>query len=123
MAYAQQCERCKRVIPPRGNITPRFCPYCGERLGGPPVEAVPAAFVRPRGTPGTAFASLVFGLISCIPGPGFVAGIIAIALGASVVGRMSRMRSERSGAGLAKAGIVLGVLGIVLHLGMCRTFA
>lgn len=53
--------------------------------------------------------SLVFGILGCIP---FVTSVLAIVCGA--VGISATKNNQRSGRGLAIAGICLGLLGVVL---------
>ncbi|GEM_PF-5806073 len=59
---------------------------------------------------GLAIASLILGIISFVPLVGVLLGIIAIVLGA--IGLSNIKKQNLGGMGLAKAGIVLGVLGI-----------
>jgi hypothetical protein len=70
---------------------------------------------RPRrektGTSGKAIASLVFGLLFCIP---IIAPILAIVLGALGLRDISRSRGRLRGQGLAIAGLVTGSIGFIL---------
>lgn len=64
------------------------------------------------GTPKTSIAavfSLVFGILGCIP---LVTSILAVILG--IVGIGATKNNQRSGRGLAIAGLLLGLLGVVL---------
>ena len=122
MAYARQSERCKRVVAPRGNVTPRFCPYCGQRLSGAPVERPGRSLIGQRATSGRAIASLVLGLLSFIPVVGFFDAIAAIALGASAQGRIKDSGGSLGGEGFATAGVVLGILGIMWNVAVCMGF-
>jgi hypothetical protein len=118
MSYAWECGRCRQVVRARGGAPPRFCPRCGTRLGGPPLE-VPGPEVRPRRA-GGAVAALALGLISFfLPGFGLVLGLLAVAVGISAQQRIRRSDGVYSGEGLAAAGIVLGVLGSLFQMGFC----
>lgn len=64
------------------------------------------------GTPKTSIAavfSLVFGILGCIP---LVTSVLAVLLG--IVGINATKNNQRSGRGLAIAGLLLGLLGVVL---------
>ena len=124
MPYAWQCNRCNEVVTPRGDTTPRFCPRCGERLGGAPVEA-PDTRLADRGKiTGSAIASLAFGVVALFPSVlGVLFGIIAIGLGVTARQRISKSRGTLGGEGLATAGIVLGILGVMLNLAICGRIA
>ena len=60
---------------------------------------------------GVAIASLILGIISFVPLIGVLLGIIAIILGAIALVQVKKQ--NLGGKGLAKGGIVLGILGIV----------
>lgn len=62
------------------------------------------------GTPKTSIAavfSLVFGILLCLPGSGLLAAILG------VVGISATKNNQRGGRGMAIAGLLLGLLGIV----------
>ncbi len=67
----------------------------------------PNAIPRPR-TSGTAIASLVCGLLGCIP---FLTGLAAVVLG--IFGIRSTRDPLVTGRGMAIAGLILGALGLV----------
>lgn len=67
---------------------------------------------------GLAVASLVLGILACVT---FCIWWLAIPLGAvaivlGVVAKGKVARGESSGAGMAKAGLILGIIGVVLSL-------
>lgn len=62
---------------------------------------------------GLSIASLVFGLLCCIPGSGFV----GVVLGISGLVAIGRSRGRLSGRGFALAGLLLGLLGTLLWIG------
>ena len=114
-ACARKCERCRRVITPRGGRTPRFCSVCGQALSGEGVQVALPGRSNDVRTDGGAVASLVLGILS-IPsiGCGAIMGIIAIALGASAKQRIERSGGQLAGRGMATAGVTLGVIGAAL---------
>lgn len=63
-------------------------------------------------TSALAIASLVFGLLCCIPG----VGLIGTILGGAALVRISGSRGRLGGRGLALVGIVLGILGTVVYI-------
>lgn len=82
--------------------------------GGP--QAPPAAGYRATGqqqTPGNAIASLVLGILGLILCP-IICSVLAI-----VFGRQAKDQIERdpnlTGAGLATAGYIMGIVGLVLY--------
>lgn len=94
---------------------PRQCPNCyyPQRV---PSSQSPVAQARP-GTSGLAIASLVLGILGLPP---LLINVIASILGL-VFGLISRSSIRNSGGGLgggglATAGIVLGLVGILLNL-------
>jgi hypothetical protein len=68
---------------------------------------------RPR-VSGLAVASLVFGLLCCIPG----SGLIGVILGGAGLIRIGRSEGRLTGRGMALIGLVLGLLGTLLYLGL-----
>jgi hypothetical protein len=77
----------------------------------PPSSQFPPAYVdpnAPRGSNGPAIASLILGIIGCVP---FITGLCAVLLG--IVGiRKSSREPLIGGKGLAIAGLILGLLSI-----------
>ena len=69
-----------------------------------PEPPPPAA---PKGTSGLAIASLICGIVGCVPG----AGIAAVVMGHMALGRIKT--SGQGGRGMAIAGLILGYLSIV----------
>ena len=116
MAYARQCERCKRVIAPRGDATPKFCPFCGQPLSGVPIAMDPEQYQEVRGTSGFAVAALVLGLLSPVPMCGLLLGLLAIGFGLAAKRRIRESRGLYRGDGLATAGITLGIIGCLIQL-------
>lgn len=79
---------------------PSVCGSCGA-----PIVPVPAAGAPPK-TSGLAIASLVAGLLFCLPGLNMIAGI---GLGIAALVAINNRPRELKGQGLAIAGIVLSV--------------
>lgn len=77
-----------------------------------PVEEA-AALQSPR-VSGLSIASLVFGLLCCIPGSGFIGAILG---GAGLVS-ISKSDGRLSGRGMAFSGLILGLLGTMLWFGI-----
>lgn len=71
---------------------------------------------QPARTSGAAIGSLICGLLGCIP---LITSLLAIVLG--IVGIKSASRPGVSGKGLAIAGLILGVLGILGWIGFGST--
>src|SRR5688572_29756328 len=71
----------------------------------PPAGAYPAP--APRKTNGAAVASLVCGLVACVP---FLTGLAAIVLG--ILGIKKAKDPQVGGKGLAIAGLILGILSL-----------
>jgi len=117
MPYAWQCDRCKQVITPRGGRPPRYCPYCGQRLAGAPVEPVGGG--RRRRVPGAAIAAVIFGLLSFVPVLGLVFAPAAVVLGARAGKQIRRLYAAFRGEPLAVTGIVLGALGLLFQIALC----
>ena len=97
-------------IPP-----PPQSPYPQQPYGQPPQGVPPAptgggySLPPQRKTSGAAIASLVFGILGCVP---FITGLLAVILGIVGIGKTKDPRY--SGRGLAIAGLILGLLSIVL---------
>jgi len=86
--------------------------YQGYPPGGTPPNQIPpyggmSAQPRPR-TSAAAVTSLIFGIVFCIP---LVSALIAIICG--IVGISATKKPGVSGRGLAIAGLVLGILGLI----------
>ena len=83
-----------------------------------PVDAVRKRMASKAGglevnrTEGLAIASLVCGIVGLIAVP-LLPSIIAIVLGRQARTRIEESRGELEGAGLAKAGFILGIVGVV----------
>src|SRR4051812_31685148 len=86
--------------PPPGYPNPPQQPF----QPGPPASG-------PR-TNGWAIASLICGLLGCIPG---IASLLAIVFG--IVGVKKANEPQTSGKGIAITGIVLGLVGLLLWAG------
>jgi hypothetical protein len=98
------CHRCGAALPAGA----RYCPACGARS-----RAVPPAPPPPE-TNGKAKASLALGIAGFVAFP-VVCSVLAIVLGQVAREEMAR-RPHETGAGLATAGIVLGILGLIVGL-------
>jgi hypothetical protein len=120
-AETRQCDNCGTLAAPRGGATPRFCPTCGQPL---PTGAAGPGHHRPGGlepiTPGSAVASLVFGILSLvIPMFGLLIGILAIATGVHAKKHIEESGGRRGGSGMATAGITLGIIGAGIWFLVC----
>lgn len=95
--------------PPQAPYPPQQTPPGG--YGQPPMAPPPYGQGYPGGMPGpkkangAAIASLVCGLLFCIPG---ITGLLAIILG--IVGIKVGGNPQRGGRGMAIAGLILGLL-------------
>lgn len=92
-------------------------PQAGNYGYPPPPPPIPAGHypapagaygIQPARRSGAAVASLVFGLLLCVP---FVTGLLAIVTG--LVGLGATRAGGRTGRGLATVGLILGVLNLV----------
>lgn len=118
MAFARQCERCKRVTAPRGDVTPRYCAYCGARLSGGPMETPRGQ--RDRSTSGWAVTALILALAG--PLLFFLMlplGLMAVACSLGAHRAINRSDGQLAGARLADVGFVLGVIECFLGAGFC----
>jgi ABC-type phosphate transport system permease subunit len=68
----------------------------------------------PPVTDGKAVASLVCGLVGILC---FIPAIVAIVLGVSARGRIDASNGRLTGRGMAVAGMVLGIIGVVINVG------
>src|SRR5688500_3084373 len=77
----------------------------------PGAPGAPQAYSMPpqRQTSGAAVASLIFGILGCVP---FVTGLLAIILG--FIGMRTTRDPKYSGRGMAVAGLILGLLSLVV---------
>ncbi|MGD8453538.1 MAG: hypothetical protein PVJ57_17125 [Phycisphaerae bacterium] len=123
MAYARQCDRCRRVVAPRGNLNARYCPYCGAQLSGAPVEMPSSSGTTPDFAGAAAAVAVVCGVLSLLlPGVGVFPAIIAIGFGAQTVRRATSLPGQ-PGIGAGRAGVVLGIIGLVVQLLVCSRLA
>jgi len=80
----------------------------------------------PRKTCGLAIASLVLGIVSvpmmCCCGAGLVAAILAIVFGHLAIGQIRRSEGRLDGKGMAVAGLVMGYIGLLLHIAVAIIF-
>ncbi len=101
-----------------------YCSYCGQQISdiaqscpncGHPAARVPGtAATTSQRTEGLAVASLVLGLAGFVVCP-FVCSIIAVVLGYQARRRLDE-DPTLEGEGMAKAGIILGWVGMALGL-------
>ena len=71
-----------------------------------------------RGAPPAATAALLLGLCSLMPMLGLPLGILAVILGRRANAQIMQSRGELAGRGMAAAGTVLGVFGIMISVGL-----
>jgi hypothetical protein len=103
--------------PPYGQQPPyqqqqQFPPGYGQPPMAPPPYGQgypPGGTPGPRKSNGAAIASLILGILGCVP---FITGILAVILG--IVGIKAGSDPQRGGKGMAIAGLLLGVLSIGL---------
>src|SRR5437763_1134677 len=123
-----RCVSCRAVVPG----TARFCPRCGASIGAetssasasasrppsPPTATAPPPLPRPPPAPvipprpttnGLAVASLVLSIVWL----GGLGSLLAVIFGARARGQVNRSQGTQSGSGLATAGLVIGILGVI----------
>lgn len=117
MDHSQVCRRCTRIVPPRGQALPRFCPTCGAALPVAELAAAPhPPTVRPR-VPVAALLALGLGLASLLLlRSGIPIGIFAIAFGVSARGQINAANGRLTGGGIALAALILGIVSTVIWL-------
>lgn len=120
MPYAWRCETCRKTITPRGGVPPRFCPRCGARVGGAPIEGSPAGLWPPpvvRQTPPQVFVALFLSLVAyALPGLGLFLGALAVFLGGNALGRIRRAPHLLGGKSTALTAVILGAAAVLLQL-------
>lgn len=115
------CPNCGNTVAEQA----KFCPSCGavqpSRPAGPTPPAMPGmqpppfqTGYAPRRTEGMAVASLVLGIAGIIICP-LICSILAIVFGSQAKGKIAADPSLE-GEGMAKAGVVLGWIGIALSI-------
>lgn len=115
LGHTIECPSCRAPL-----TLPLFAPGPASRAGAPPLPS-------PR-TPldGLAVASLALGICSLVMGPfGFLPGLPAVVTGGISERRIRRNPNGLSGKGMARAGRVLGYVGLligVFSLGSCVLF-
>jgi len=122
------CPACGKPVPPQAAVAglsaPAAAPIAGmpgfwpapapELLADPPVD--PAAATLPKTTNGLAVASLVLGIVWLY----WIGSILALIFGVIVRKRANRGRASNGGQALA--GLILGIVGIVVSIGMVFVF-
>ncbi len=85
----------------------------GIRPRGPTRPQAPGGYGAPPKTNGKAIASLVLGIVSlfCF---GLVTGILAIVFSRIATQEIAASHGSQTGAGMAKAGFIIGIIGLVL---------
>jgi prepilin-type processing-associated H-X9-DG protein len=122
--YAGQsinCTKCQRpftvdpaggmsapAAAPGGHLPPGFGPPAGGMYGGQPGQDDAAYFPPPNN--GMATASLVLGLILCVP----LCSLLAIIFGIIGIVRANNPSMRGKGKGVAISGLVLGCLGLLI---------
>lgn len=119
---ARICPSCERPVtpPPAGPQPPPPPVAPPPQPPGPP----PATGMQPPPYPGAvalaptdgqAIAALVFGILGLVACP-IVLSIVAIILGRTSQSRIQASGGAIGGLGLAKAGFILGIIGLVLPI-------
>ncbi len=113
---------------PAGQPTAPSAPAAPPPVGTPPrmpapphAPAAPEAAIRP--TSGYAVASLVLGIaaiptVCCYAIPSLICGILALIFHRTAMNDIRAGRASDSSAGVAKAGRICGLIGIVLSIGL-----
>ena len=91
--------------PPFGQA--QIQPPYGQPPYGQQPYGQPGFGQAPRGTSGAAIASLICGILGCVP---FITSLLAVILG--FVGIKATSNGRAGGRGMAIAGLILGLLGI-----------
>lgn len=112
------CGRCGQLILPRGGRAPRYCAVCGAYLDDRSAPVRHQFRSAERVWPG-AIAALVLGLLALVPACGAPLGLAAIVLGLMARRHIERSGGELGGYGLAGAGLLLGVIGMILQTIVC----
>ncbi len=110
----RKCERCGRLVLPRGALPPRYCAICGHRLVPLHDEVQRALAPQPR-VAASAVLALVLGLLGIAPHC-FPAALAAVFIGVVAKGRIRNSGGALVGCGLATAGIILGLIAVALAL-------
>ena len=124
---ARFCARCGHALAgaepePRAVAPPAYEP--GPGPSAPPNPYAPPDLTAPpspygvapppgTGTNGLAIAALVLGLVGWVV---CIGSLLAVILGAVARNQIRRSGGGQQGAGMAKAGIILGAIGLVLWL-------
>lgn len=115
-----RCQKCEARFFPRGGLPPRYCPVCGHRLstapaaGRGPAQRTALRAQPPGSLDGRAIVALVLGFFSfAMPG----LGLAAVVIGALAHRGINRSPTPRRGSGAASAGIILGMMSLMTHLG------
>lgn len=117
-AVTQKCSTCGESLAPRGLRAPRFCPRCGLRLSDPPYTYGVDSNVPRRSVSGAAVTALVLGILGIIIPFGCLPfGVPALVVGALASHRVKRSSGQLEGDGMATAGMILGVISIILWSG------
>lgn len=100
------CPQCGNTLA----ASDRFCAVCGRAVGGFDAPAVPSPLSpgMPPSTSGKAIASLICGVFFFI----LPASIGAVVLGHLSISEIKKSAGRIQGQGLARAGLVLGYLGL-----------
>ncbi len=104
---AHRCERCGRIVPPRGNEVPRYCPQCGDRLSDEPVP-YHASEAKVSALAVIAFVLALLSLLGTLSGAPI--GFFALFLGWSAQSRIDDSGGRLRGRGLATAALVVGLI-------------
>ncbi|MGH2719497.1 MAG: DUF4190 domain-containing protein [Actinomycetota bacterium] len=97
--------------------------------GGPPSYPPPGGYgYGPPAPPGSqsngmALASLILGIVAIIANVIFIPSILAIIFGSRAMKNIAASGGAMGGAGMAKAGRILGIIGLIITLGVIILFA
>lgn len=107
--FVVRCNKCGYDL--KGLTIGEFCPECGHQIGMPGSQDAP--------TSGAAVSSLVLGILAIISCtfygvPGLIFGPLAMYFASRAKKQVLAGRASPSSLGLAGAGKVLGIIGIVI---------
>jgi hypothetical protein len=111
------CPKCGAQVDQGSN----YCQKCGAAVAQPagtaafPPQSAPE-MVSVAKTSGMAIGSLVLGIVSFFFNPVLLCSILAIIFGGMSMGQINRSNGALKGKGQATAGLILGIIGIIIMI-------